>query len=246
MYIFYFIVIYYFGYIKINIGVKEKTQVNVNNFNDYITDLKIFMDKVVLPESKYKKVFLFGHSMGGGISAKFLEEYPNYFNAAILSSPMLEINTGSVNKTMAKLIAKIMVYSNNKNKFVMGQGPYTCKYDTESAGTSSLARYDYFYNIEKDYPSLPRGGASYNWLLQAFKFSKSAIKNAYKATAPILLFQAENDTFVNSGGQNKFAEFAKNCTLIKIKNARHELYREKDEILFPYLEKVLDFYNKNL
>ena len=51
---------------------------------------------------------------------------------------------------MAKLIAKIMVYSNNKNKFVMGQGPYTCKYDNESAGTSSLARYDYFYNIEKD------------------------------------------------------------------------------------------------
>ena len=34
--------------------------------------------------------------MGGAIGAKFLEDYPEYFDRAVLSSPMLEINTGKI------------------------------------------------------------------------------------------------------------------------------------------------------
>ena len=41
-----------------------------------------------------QKLFLFAHSMGGAIGADFLEEYPEYFNSAILSAPMFQVNTG--------------------------------------------------------------------------------------------------------------------------------------------------------
>ena len=43
--------------------------------------------------------------MGGGIAARFVEMYPEYFAAAVLSAPMMEVDTGSVNATLARTIA---------------------------------------------------------------------------------------------------------------------------------------------
>ena len=61
-----------------------------------------------------------------------------------------------------------------------------------------------------------------------------------------MLFQAENDDLVKPGGQNTFAENAVNCTLVKVSGAKHEIYRESDSILQPYLKQVLNFYSSNL
>ena len=52
----------------------------------------------------------------------------------------------------------------------------------------------------------------------------------------------EKDTYVLPGGQNTFASYAKNCELVVIESAQHDMYRESDEILKPYLEKIFNFY----
>lgn len=135
-----------------HLGKVDSTQVNVEDNEYYILDLKTFIDSVVKPNSKDKKLFLFGHSMVGGIAAKFAEEYPNYFSAVILT----------------------------------------------------------------DY----------------------AVNNACKIKSPVLLFQAENDTMVKPGGQNTFASKARNCELVKISGGQHNLFRESDDILLPYLQKL--------
>ena len=70
-------------------------------------------------------------------------------------------------------------------------------------------------------------------------------KNASLVETPILLFQAENDTMVLPDGQDKFAEYAQNCELIKVDGARHEIYRENDELLKPYLAKIFNFFEEN-
>ena len=82
------------------------------------------------------------------------------------------------------------------------------------------------------------------WLNESFKLTKEITKkdNAEKIEIPVLLFQAEKDAYVMPGGQNAFASYAKNCELVHIKGAQHEVYRESDEILKPYLEKILNFY----
>ena len=41
-------------------------------------------------------LFLFGHSMGGCVSALFLEKYPDTFKAAVLTSPMLKMLFGTM------------------------------------------------------------------------------------------------------------------------------------------------------
>lgn len=228
------------------LGIEDKTQLNVGNFNQYVTDFKAFMDEVVIPNNEGKKMLLFAHSMGGAIGTKFLENYPDYFNGAVLNAPMLEVHTGNIPKFLADIIVSIQVEMGNGGKYVIGKGPYTSQYDPEKIGTSCVKRYEYSHNITDKNEELQRGGASYNWTYEAFKATKEITKkeNASKVEIPVLLFQAGKDTYVKPGGQNKFAEEAKNCKVIKIEDSRHEIYLEKDDIQKPYLKQVLDFYDK--
>lgn len=229
------------------LGIADKTQIDVKNFDQYVTDFKSFMDEIVIPNKDNKKIFLFAHSMGGAIGTKFLEDYPNYFDAAILNAPMLEVNTGNIPKFLAEIIVDFEVAIGNGGAYVLGKKPYTPVYNKDEIGTTSLNRYEYFHNIVVYNEKLQRGGASYNWTKQAFITTEEIVKekNASKVEIPVLLFQAGHDTYVIPEGQNKFAKAAKDCKIIKVDNSRHEIYFEKDEIQRPYLKEVFEFYDKN-
>jgi lysophospholipase len=229
-----------------SLGIADKTQINVKYFDQYVTDFKAFMDKIVMPNSENKKVLLFAHSMGGAIGTKFLEDYPGYFDSAVLNAPMLEIHTGNKPKFIADIIVKLAVFFDKGGDYVLGKEPYTPEYNKDEIGTTSINRYEYFHNIVVNNEVFQRGGASYNWTNEAFNATKEIVKeeNASKVEIPVLLFQAGQDTYVKPGGQNQFAKYAKNCEIKRIDNSRHEIYLERDEIQKPYLKDILNFYNK--
>lgn len=231
-----------------SLGIQDSTQIHVNNFNDYVNDLKTFMNEVVMPNSDCKKVFLYAHSMGGGIGAKFLEDNPKYFDAAVLSSPMLQIDTGKIPEDLALVISKVAVLFGQGGKYAAGQEPYNDKHGFESASTSCENRYNYISEIKKENTEFQKGGGSYKWLAESLSATReiTSKKKASKVKTPVLLFQADRDDLVRPKGQNDFAKYAKNCTLEKVENSKHEIYFEKDSVQKPYLQKVFDFFKKHL
>jgi acylglycerol lipase len=62
----------------------------VNFFNDYLTDLEIFLTKIKEREPG-KPVFLLGHSMGGTISTLFAIKHQPQLRGLILSAPFLQV-----------------------------------------------------------------------------------------------------------------------------------------------------------
>jgi lysophospholipase len=73
--------------------VESNSQISyVEKFDYYVDDLKTFMDSIVLKEVK-DRPYLLAHSMGGAISLFYLQNNQHYFKAAVLCSPMLQINT---------------------------------------------------------------------------------------------------------------------------------------------------------
>ena len=64
----------------------DSTQVHVESWKYYVDDLEKFVTTIVKPQSKIP-LLLFGHSMGGGISAALLLRQPSLFHAAVLSVP---------------------------------------------------------------------------------------------------------------------------------------------------------------
>jgi acylglycerol lipase len=60
----------------------------VQSFDDYLTDLAAFLEKVKLEEPN-KPIFLFGHSLGGAIAALFTIRYQPSLSGLITSSAFL-------------------------------------------------------------------------------------------------------------------------------------------------------------
>ena len=225
----------------------DDSQILVEDFDYYVEDLKTYIDEIVIPDSKDNNLYIFAHSMGGAIATRFIEVYPEYITSAVLSAPMFQVNTGSYPAIFAKTLANVMNFIGLGQRYVLGEAPYSDEYYFETCGTTSQARYDYSYNIVVENKEYQRGGASYKWLKEALAATKeiTSKKNASLVETPILLFQAENDTMVLPDGQDKFAEYAQNCELIKVDGARHEIYRENDELLKPYLAKIFNFFEEN-
>jgi len=225
----------------------DNSQINVEKFDYYVEDFKKFIDEIVIPSSNNKNLLLFAHSMGGGIGTVFLEKYTEYFKAAILSSPMHEINTGKVPKIFANIISLVMNKSGNGIKYLPGQIPYVGVKTFPSRSTSCKERHEYLYEKVKKKTIYQSGGSSALWYLECLKATRHLIKkeNAVKVTIPILLFQAEYDTYVIPKAQNNFALYAENCELIHVNGAKHESYFESDDITFAVIERVLSFYADN-
>ncbi|MDO5292512.1 MAG: alpha/beta hydrolase [bacterium] len=228
------------------LGIDE-TQVSVDSFDNYCKDLKKFVDQVVIPQAGSDNLYLFAHSMGGGIGARFLEKYTNVFDAAILSAPMLEINSGSIPPFFAKLLAHGLSITPYENKYIPGAGPFNATYNFDGAHTRSEVRYTRAWETRIANPELQMGGNSYQWLSEAYYAAAKAtsILEASKVKIPVLLFQAGQDTLVEDGGQKTFAKYAKNCTIIRFEDAKHEMYAEKDVVLSIYLDRVFTFLENN-
>ena len=221
----------------------KKSQIYVDNYNYYLDDLKYFIDNFVLPNSN--KNYLFAHSMGGGIGALFLQKYPDYFEKAILNTPMLEINLGKAPKFLAKPYTITNLLFNNGDKLAPGEKPFESEYNLEKSSTSSKERYEYYYHKTLKDSSLQNGGASIKWLKESLDLTKEATKisNIKNIKTKTLLFQAGRDTYVKPKGQNKLAKYSDKVTLVHISSSKHEIYREVDSILHPYLYTVMNFYN---
>ncbi|WP_195262567.1 MULTISPECIES: alpha/beta hydrolase [unclassified Clostridium] len=223
------------------LGVKDKTQVNVENFNYYIEDFKKFLDNIVIKNNK--RLYLFSHSMGGAIGAMFIEKYPEYFCKAILSCPMFQIAIGKVPCCLARAIAKISICLGKGDEFIFGNMPYESTYDFILASTSNESRYRVYYKEIVCNEKIQRGGGSFRWLYESLKAIKYIFKKKHieRIKIPVLIFQAGNDTLVGERGERRFSEKCDKCELVRFENAKHELYLENDDVLVPYLEKIFNF-----
>ena len=218
-------------------------QISVESFEYYIEDFKKFIDEIVIPNKQNKKLILFAHSMGGGIGTYFIEKYTEYFDGAVLSSPMHQISTGKAPSIAADILCRCLVLFGRKNEYMPGQKPYTGKRKFPSRSTSCEERYNYQYNKILSNKDFQTGGASAKWYLEATKGTRfiTSKKNISKVKIPILLFQAEYDTHVTAKAQCKFAHYAHNCELVRVQEAKHETYFETDDITNSVIEKIFDF-----
>lgn len=226
-----------------SLGTTDKTQVHIEDFNDYIEDIKIFIDTL---NGRYENLYLFAHSMGGTIGGIFLKKYSNYFQKVILNSPMFEIKVENIPTSITKLISKLSVEFGKGFDFAFGNFPFEANYDFFLAETSSESRYRRWYKEICSNNEIQRGGASFKWLYEALDNIDFLLKNEdkEKIKTPILLFQAGKDSLVGDKGQQKFKEICENCNIIRYEKGKHELYLENDEILFDYMNKIFDFLEK--
>ncbi len=221
-------------------------KIYVDDFMDYIEDLKTYMDKVVTVFSRSKKYLLFAHSMGGAIGTLFLEHYPDYFQAAVLCAPMIEMQYGDLSPAVAKMICFFAMRLHWQERYLPGHGDYQPGYDFENSAAMSRKRYDYICHIREKTPEYQLGGATYGWMSAAVWAAKEIRRGVGNIRVPILMFQAGRDTFVRTDAQDWFAEHSAQTKLVRFPESKHEIYNASDEIRKDFLNQAFAFFAEQI
>jgi lysophospholipase len=222
-------------------------KVTIDSFDEYTDDYKIFLNEIVYPTiSDDEKLFMYAHSMGGAVAALLMEEDSDMFDAAILSSPMMEILFGNYPDNAVKVITTAINAVGLGDMYIFGCGPYDDTYDFEDSSYSSEVKYAYIRNLKMNDEYYQTNGGSFGWLKAAMEATEKIRKNAASYTTDTLLFQAGIDDTVGANGQNEFASKASNVQMICVPDSKHNILFATNDVFIPYMNTVLEFYESHL
>ena len=225
--------------------VEGFSKVHLNHFEDYVKDFHLFIEKVAKPESITGNLLLFAHSMGGGIGARYIEEHPDTFRCALLSSPMIKLSTGNTNPIILKITLALCYLPFLKNKYLPGYHDYDHSFKYPKCSAISKARYTYQYNEREREEHYQTNGCTFGWSRECFNVSKKILKNASSIKIPVIIMQASMDDLVVPEAQNAFTDLVPSSKLIRFEGSRHEIFNATDEIILDYYQKVFEFFESN-
>ena len=228
-------------------AVEELDHIYVKSYREYVDDFKENLEQIVKKNAKTDKYVLFAHSMGGCIGTYFMEEYPQYFKTAVLSSPMHLMNLGQFKPWQVKVISSFMKLFGQGNKFVPGQKGFDGVNVWETSSSMSKARYDFQFNKRLEEPMYTAFGGTYSWTLASIKATDKVIANASKVEVPVLLCEAGQDRLVDNEGHKIFVEKAGDNITYKIfPDSKHEIFNATQEIREEYWETVFDYLDERI
>lgn len=223
--------------------IQEWDRVYVKDYDEYVADMKCFIDQVVEKHSLTYTYYLYAHSMGGAIGTLFLEKYPEVFQKAVLSSPMLQVNFKNNPTWAVYLLMGISKLLRWDLRYVPGQKGFDGVYVFATSSSTSEPRYAYIFHQRETTPQYTSYGGTYAWTRASIRACKKAVAAAGQVKIPVLLCQSGRDTMVRPEGQEAFAAKSGNTRLVRFPEAKHELFTAHYEIMLPYYQEVFDFYN---
>lgn len=225
----------------------------VDSFDDYVDDLHTFISNIVVKQSP-QRPYLLAHSMGGAIAARYLQRHASVIEAAVLSSPMISINSGIIPKGIAKFAVNLG-HSFNKilgkpSWYFLGQGNYQAKPFEDNHLMQSDIRYTIFSQLYDEQSELKLGGVTLKWLREAQKVENAIFANLVAIKTPTTVIQAGAETIVDNHAQGIFCrqlnQLNSSCCPqgkpFVIENALHELFFEQDQYREPALQYALNWF----
>lgn len=255
----YFELAYYFlksgfhVYIPEHLGHGRSTRLVEDLSLVHTEDYRVYTDDLLAMASAAKEtypglpLYLYGHSMGGGIAACAAAKDPDAFAKLVLSSPMIRPQTGRLPWTAVKAVLSVKIRLGKGTEYLSGHHPYDGSEIFADSAADSQARFDYYQKKRSSTPLFQMSGATNQWLSEAIHMEHYLLSEGWKQIqSPILLFQAENDTFVCRGAQEQFVRLIHHHSpglikLVRVPDTKHEIYNSTNDILTPYITKILAF-----
>ena len=191
---------------------------------------------------------LFCHSMGGGIGALVLEQYPTLFDKAVLSAPMIAPATGMPLGVARVLVGALCGLGFGKKR-VFGQSDFTPEFSMEGNEGASAARERWYFKLRCENREYQTYCAAFEWVRQALKMNRAVLSPTACAEVetPVLLFQSGRDIWVLNNPQNRFVQLVKDgggeADMVRYPESLHEIFSMPNAIYKPYLERILSFYD---
>lgn len=215
--------------------------IHVSSFLEYVTDIKTFMDDVVMKEKGSGPVILFAHSMGGCASGLFLERHPGYFDSAILCSPLCKLSfpKDSYWKGRIKLFySGVMGW---QDEAVQGMKRFDPNKIRCIPATFSAVRYEYQFKQRVEEPEYRAHMTTYAWIRAAYQATQELMAKLPVINIPVLLLSGTDDHMLDRKGHFDFQRMTGNTRLVEIENASHDIYSCSAEILEQFWNAIDQF-----
>lgn len=211
----------------------------VKQFDDYVSDLKLFVDQVVIAKSTGKPNLLC-HSMGGAIGFLAVMRFPDVFRKVVFSAPMFGIRP-ALPHWLEKLLLNIHFSIHKNVAYFMGQKNYANHSFAENELTHSEPRYQIFRQEYENAQNVQLGGVTGDWLKAALSAMNQIEKAVDAFPIPAMVFQAGHDQVVDNKRQARVARNMANTDFIVIQGASHEILMEQDQYRNQCLSTLLTF-----
>lgn len=224
--------------------VKNPHKIHVGDFDaDYVGDLHRLVMQVAHRKFPDLPLFLYGHSMGGCVAARYIELHPSVFSRCILSSPMLGIKAGGVPSSFARFLSRFMKLIGQGERYTIGQHDFFPDERFEKSSTTSHARFDRYNELRKTTREFQLGGGDYCWLYTSLKAAARAVspRETAKIKAPVLLFEAENDAYVPHARIAAFRKHLHGVRYHSWRGTKHEIYNSPDRVIKAYYKEIFRF-----
>lgn len=202
----------------------------LENFNDYIYDMEIFLSEVFKTYTFNAPVLLLGHSLGGLIQTKFLLNNPKKFDikAQVLSAPLFgfSLPVPAIKDTAARFLnatfPKVTLGNEIDSDMLTRDPAVVAEYEKDNLRHTLIS------------------SGIYLGMKESFDFIMS---RAAEITLPTFMQISDNDPVVSTAKAKEFFELISSVNkriVVYGDGARHENYNDiHRKIVFQDLEKNL-------
>lgn len=213
-------------------SLPDRLKGHADGYRPFLADFRALLAAY---EDRLPKPWLtVAHSMGGGLTLLALAHgQASRFAGAVLSAPMLGLNTGRFPPGVSRFLAGLNRTLGRAGGYVLGQAGNP--YDDTFAGnalTHDEARFLRHRAQIRACPDLALGSPTWGWLDFAFQTSAwlARAENLKGVSTPVVICSAELERLVDNSTHAAAAKALPNGKLAPIPGALHEILMETDPI----------------
>ena len=215
--------------------LKDTRKGHVVSYDDYLSDLALFLERVVLPEAP-RPIVVLAHSMGGHIVLRHRAEHgppgaPYFAEGIVLSAPMVDIMTTPAERALGAVLTVAAVSVGLRNRYVPVWSPFPPPFDGNPL-TRDRDRYARMERLMRETPTLAIGWPTVGWLAATRRSVAILRSRGYpeRIATPVLMVSAAADRVVSNAAQARLAQRMPDCRLETIPDSRHEALMETDDV----------------
>ena len=201
--------------------------------SSYTASSPIQKDRIALGQSPLPVIAL-AHSMGAHILLRYIHEHKRRLAGAVLTAPMLGIETGKYSPQFTRWVTFILNLRRPSSRLIFtveDRDPLHLPFE-DNLVTSDRARFERNRDYLKAQPFLRIYGPTFGWLGAAFRSLRRMERKdfAEEIITPLLIVGAGRDRIVTNAATRDFVKRLPNAKYVEIEDAEHEILMESDAI----------------
>lgn len=209
-------------------GLPDRLRGHARGFKTFISDHKALLDTF---EARMPRPWIaVSHSMGGCLTMLALAHGETRFDAAVLSAPMLGLNTAGVPPWLARPLAWTMSRVGLAGDYVSAAYDPLVQTFQGDALTHDETRFDRYQAQLRADPEIALGGMTWGWAdfaISACAWLRGS-KSVEKIQIPVTIVGAELDNRVLNADAESIARRISKGRYVEVPGAFHEILIETD------------------